>query len=207
MRQARCCLVLLGVTLATAAALRLLVPGLVVPDPGFEGLLVAGCAAVAAACALWGWLGTVAVVVEALRCRADTPPRPTPGVPAAVRRAVLAACGVALCATAGPALAAPGVTGAAGTDTQQGLPALVAGLPLPTRAMDLPATTRTTVVVRPGDSLWAIAAARLPAAASDAEIEAGWRELYAGNRAVVGDDPSLIHPGQRLTLPRRLEER
>jgi nucleoid-associated protein YgaU len=29
-----------------------------------------------------------------------------------------------------------------------------------------------------------------------------WRKIYESNRAVIGDNPDLIHPGQALKLPR-----
>ncbi|MEE1929422.1 transglycosylase family protein [Streptomyces sp. TRM 70351] len=45
-------------------------------------------------------------------------------------------------------------------------------------------------VVRPGDTLADIAAAN----------GTTWQELYAANRDVVGADPDLIFPGQRLTV-------
>ncbi|MET9294599.1 transglycosylase family protein [Streptomyces sp. NPDC003077] len=47
-----------------------------------------------------------------------------------------------------------------------------------------------TYVVRPGDTLSRIAAAR----------GVGWRQLYAVNRAVVGGNPHVIVPGQRLVV-------
>lgn len=47
-------------------------------------------------------------------------------------------------------------------------------------------------VVAPGDSLSEIA--------TEQHVEGGWQSLYATNRAVVGGDPDLIFPGQRLTL-------
>ncbi|MGW0465541.1 transglycosylase family protein [Streptomyces sp. NPDC003027] len=62
-----------------------------------------------------------------------------------------------------------------------------------------PAATPTTVpavremyTVTPGDSLSRIA--------REERVGGGWQRLYAANRTVVGDDPDLIHPGQRLTL-------
>jgi LysM domain len=56
--------------------------------------------------------------------------------------------------------------------------------------------------VRPGDTLWGIAAAHLPPAArSPAAVDRSWRRVYDANRAVVGPDPDLIHPGTRLLLP------
>jgi resuscitation-promoting factor RpfA len=57
--------------------------------------------------------------------------------------------------------------------------------------------------VRPGDTLWGIAAAHLPPAwRSPATIDRYWRQVYRANRAVLGPDPDLIHPGTRLRVPR-----
>jgi len=57
------------------------------------------------------------------------------------------------------------------------------------------------VVVHRGDTLWAIAARRLGPHASAAEIAAEWPRWFAANRHVVGGDPDLIRPGQRLRVP------
>jgi resuscitation-promoting factor RpfA len=57
------------------------------------------------------------------------------------------------------------------------------------------------VVVRRGDSLWAIAARHLPAGASDAAVATEWPRWYAANRHVVGSDPDHLLPGQRLVPP------
>ena len=57
------------------------------------------------------------------------------------------------------------------------------------------------MTVQPGDSLWLIAARRLGAHADPTQIEATWREWYAANRALIGADPDLIHPGQVLVDP------
>lgn len=73
------------------------------------------------------------------------------------------------------------------------------GLQLPDRPVTAPATR--TVVVRPGDTLWAIAARSLPPGASNADIAQACARWYATNRAVIGDDPDLIHPSQHLTPP------
>ena len=54
-------------------------------------------------------------------------------------------------------------------------------------------TTRMYTVV-PGDSLSAIAEQR--------DVGGGWRQLYEANRRVIGSDPDLILPGQRLRLDR-----
>ncbi|MER8232902.1 transglycosylase family protein [Streptomyces sp. NPDC094049] len=53
-------------------------------------------------------------------------------------------------------------------------------------------TVREMYTVTPGDSLSKIA--------RDERLRDGWKGLYDTNRTVVGDDPDLIYPGQRLTL-------
>jgi len=57
------------------------------------------------------------------------------------------------------------------------------------------------VTVRPGDSLWTIAAARLGPSANPARIAAAWPRWFAANRAVIGADPDLVRPGQVLRPP------
>ncbi len=59
------------------------------------------------------------------------------------------------------------------------------------------------VVVRRGDSLWDIAARHLGADASAAEIATEWPRWHAANAAVIGADPDLLLPGQRLLPPHR----
>ncbi|MER7722723.1 transglycosylase family protein [Streptomyces sp. NPDC096323] len=67
-----------------------------------------------------------------------------------------------------------------------------------TKTASAPATPTTvpgkrdSYTVARGDSLSGIAA--------DRRLEAGWQRLYSANRKVVGDDPDLIFPGQRLSL-------
>jgi LysM domain len=56
--------------------------------------------------------------------------------------------------------------------------------------------------VEMGDTLWGIAAARLaPPERSSASAHRYWQQIYRANRAVVGADPDLIHPGMRLDVP------
>lgn len=77
-------------------------------------------------------------------------------------------------------------------------------VPVPPAATP-PAAPRATdagrYVVRAGDCLWRIAAQRLGPGATNQAIDSAWRAIYAANRAAVGDDPNLIHPGLVLTLP------
>jgi hypothetical protein len=64
-----------------------------------------------------------------------------------------------------------------------------------------PAEREPVVTVRAGDSLWSIAAAHLGPDATATRIAAQWPRWYAENRGVIGDDPTLIRPGQRLRPP------
>lgn len=36
--------------------------------------------------------------------------------------------------------------------------------------------------------------------ADEHDVRGGWKKLYQDNREVVGDDPSLIHPGLKITI-------
>ncbi|WP_329371772.1 transglycosylase family protein [Streptomyces sp. NBC_00669] len=51
-----------------------------------------------------------------------------------------------------------------------------------------------------GDRYTVVHGDTLSGIAADHQVKGGWPELYADNHAVVGDDPDLILPGQRLTL-------
>lgn len=57
------------------------------------------------------------------------------------------------------------------------------------------------VVVLRGDSLWSIAARHLGVNAGATAIAQEWPRWYAANRQVIGPDPDLILPGQRLIAP------
>jgi nucleoid-associated protein YgaU len=57
------------------------------------------------------------------------------------------------------------------------------------------------VVVRRGDTLWGIAARHLGPDAPMSAIAAEWPRWYAANRTLIGPDPDVILPGQRLRAP------
>ena len=59
-----------------------------------------------------------------------------------------------------------------------------------------------THTVAPGDTLWSIAEAVRPGA-DDAHITRVWQAIHAANAEAI-PNPSLIYPGQRLTIPQDL---
>ena len=205
----RCLAVGILATAVAAGLARLLAPE-VVPGPAgrpFADQLVWLCAVTGLAGAAWLWLLTLLVAAEAL---SGAPV--TAAVPAPLRRLVLAVCGIALVGAA-PAVAT------AHTDLHDPGGGVLAGLPLPDRAEGAGVGTRgearavgaprtagaaraaNPVLVRPGDTLWALAERSLPPGAGDAAVTTGWHRIYDLNRARIGPDPDLIHPGQRLRLP------
>jgi hypothetical protein len=73
--------------------------------------------------------------------------------------------------------------------------------PLPGAVRAVPGTGEPDVVVRRGDTLWAIAARHLPAGATASQVALEWPRWWAANRDVVGDDPDRLLPGQLLHAP------
>ncbi|WP_341928243.1 LysM domain-containing protein [Nocardioides psychrotolerans] len=220
-RSARCLAVWGATTVAVVVVVLWCLPDL----PGgptstgrasFERMLVQGSALVVVLCAGWWWVVTTLVVLEALagtsRRRSGRSAR---GVPAPMRRWVLAACGVAMLSGGlSPAHATPGSVHR--DDRPRGGVVTLDGLPLPERpsgGLVVPAAPRpdhvprevepAEVVVRPGDSLWTIAATALGPGADSATVTAYWQRIHLLNHRVVGADPDVIHPGQHLALPSR----
>lgn len=161
------------------------------PADDFAGLLVQVCALAALVATAVLWATTCATVAGQLR-RPGAPVRPV----GPVRALLLAACGVAV--LAGPATADPAPT----------TPPTLAGLPFPDRATGggsaqsaESAESARTVVVQPGDSLWAISARTLGPGARAVDVASYGRRVHLLNAAVIGPDPDLVHPGQRLRLP------
>lgn len=59
-----------------------------------------------------------------------------------------------------------------------------------------PTEAQTEHVVKPGDTLSALAAQYYGDGG-----EASWQPIYQANREVIGDNPSVIKPGQKLIIP------
>jgi hypothetical protein len=172
---------------------------------------------------LLGWLALVAVGVWTAG-RGGRPAGAAAAVvgriaPAGVRRLVALSLGLSVAAavaTASPALAdtdshAPGPrlpvasldwpTATAAPDLDWNPAAAGPTAPGPSPRPERATTHAAAVVVRPGDSLWAVAAQHLPPDATAAAIAQTWPTWWWANRAAIGADPGLIHPGLLLTPP------
>ncbi|MFF7170747.1 M23 family metallopeptidase [Streptomyces pseudovenezuelae] len=108
---------------------------------------------------------------------------------------------IAVAGTGGAALALPlmGATGAHAATPQSVSEKVVQSLPVAQKSAEKKAAAKTSTVrtysVRAGDYLSKIA--------DEQNVSGGWKKLYADNRAAVGDDPSLIHPGLKLSIGKK----
>ncbi|GGJ55055.1 M23 family metallopeptidase [Streptomyces brasiliensis] len=103
---------------------------------------------------------------------------------------------VAVAGTGGAALALPliGATGAHAATPQSVSEKTVQSAPVVEKKTAATNSGARFYTVQPGDYLSKIAV--------DHHVRGGWPQLYRDNRAAVGDDPSLIHPGLKLTFGR-----
>ncbi|WP_405440064.1 peptidoglycan DD-metalloendopeptidase family protein [Streptomyces niveus] len=110
--------------------------------------------------------------------------------------------GIVAAGTGGAALAIPliGATGAHAAE-QAAAPSVAhtaqAAAAPQTAKQAATAKTVTTYSVTAGDYLAKIAETQ--------KVSGGWQKLYADNREAVGDNPSLIHPGLKLTIGAKAE--
>ncbi|GAA2522651.1 M23 family metallopeptidase [Streptomyces levis] len=104
---------------------------------------------------------------------------------------------IAVAGTGGAALALPlmGAAGAHAATPQSAPEKAVQSAPAAEKKAAEKATGTRTYTVRAGGYLAKIA--------DDQNVSGGWKKLYSDNRDAVGDDPSLIHPGLKLTLGKK----
>ncbi|MHB8449557.1 MAG: LysM peptidoglycan-binding domain-containing protein [Mycobacteriales bacterium] len=194
-------------------------------NPQAALLVVIRCGALG--CLLWLWVAVGAGILGALP---GSPGRVGQTVarrliPAVLRPLLGAGVGTALVLTgavgggAASAAAGPGwITPAPWTPPMPPLPVVApwptasAGASPPAVSLDRPigptrpppepgpACAPSTVTVAPGDTLWGLTAAAL-GEARPPSVARHWPQLWLANRAVVGGDPDLIRPGERLVLP------
>ncbi len=193
------------------------------PSATVEPSQLLGILAELVAALLLGWLA-LSAVVAVVACRPNALGRSAARLstrvsPALVRSVVAAALGgsIVIGSTAG-AIAAP--TGANGPPasvvsaqpvlpdpgwTPQPPPAPPSTRPgdvsLVSAAAGAGRAVEDHVVVRRGDTLWAIAERHLGRRADPAQIAREWPRWYAANRQVIGDDPDRLQPGQLLRPP------
>ena len=108
---------------------------------------------------------------------------------------------IAVAGTGGAALALP-LMGAAGAHaaTPQSVPEkAVQSVASVQQAAEKKAAGKNsgarTYTVKSGDYLSKIA--------EEQHVDGGWKKLYEDNRATVGEDPSLIHPGLKLSIGKK----
>ncbi|MDQ0597486.1 murein DD-endopeptidase MepM/ murein hydrolase activator NlpD [Streptomyces canus] len=113
---------------------------------------------------------------------------------------------IAVAGTGGAALALPlmGAAGAHAATPQSVSAKAVQSLPVAGKTATEKKTaeksaantaTARTYSVRSGDYLSKIA--------DEQNVSGGWKKLYSDNREAIGSDPSLIHPGLKLTLGKK----
>ncbi|WP_217227210.1 M23 family metallopeptidase [Streptomyces anulatus] len=107
--------------------------------------------------------------------------------------------GVLAAGTGGAALALPLIGATVANAADQAAPAVkpaaasvAAAHTAPAAAPAASKATPKTYAVVSGDYLAKIAA--------EHQLKGGWEKLYQDNRSTVGENPSLIHPGMKLTL-------
>ncbi|MFH8389053.1 peptidoglycan DD-metalloendopeptidase family protein [Streptomyces sp. NPDC018036] len=103
---------------------------------------------------------------------------------------------IAAAGTGGAALALPlmGATGAHAA-TQATVAQHVEKAATAAPAEKAATATAKTYAVKSGDYLSKIA--------DEQNVTGGWKKIYADNRSAIGGDPSLIHPGLKLSLGHR----
>ncbi|MEV0695963.1 LysM peptidoglycan-binding domain-containing M23 family metallopeptidase [Streptomyces sp. NPDC050388] len=102
---------------------------------------------------------------------------------------------IAVAGTGGAALALPllGATGASAAPAQAAPEKAVQAFSVADKKADSGKDGGArTYIVKGGDHLAKIAESE--------NVDGGWKQLYADNREAVGDDPSLIHPGLKLSV-------
>ena len=210
-----------------AAALLLIQPAAVLPRPAQLTSWLQTTPvdeAVLTVAAMLGWATVAWLTVIALLAAAAALPGGLGALarwllrliaPRAIRRAIELALGISLAAgpvfggvamaAAPPAAPHNAVLSVPSLDRPLGaIPSLDRPSMTALPALDRPVTLaprQRAVTVHRGDSLWLIAEHGLGGHASNEQIAAEWPRWYEANRAVIGDNPGLIQPGQHLQPP------
>ncbi|MEU2098414.1 LysM peptidoglycan-binding domain-containing protein, partial [Streptomyces globisporus] len=107
--------------------------------------------------------------------------------------------GVLAAGTGGAALALPLIGATAANAAGQTAPAVKPAAASVAAAHTAPAAAPVASKAAP-KTYAVVAGDYLSKIASEHQLKGGWEKLYQDNRSTVGDNPSLIHPGMKLTL-------
>ncbi|MFI6011072.1 LysM peptidoglycan-binding domain-containing M23 family metallopeptidase [Streptomyces sp. NPDC051243] len=111
---------------------------------------------------------------------------------------------IAVAGTGGAALALPliGATGAHAAPAQSVSGKAVQTLPVAEKkAAEKKAAEKKDAARKTGVRTYSVQVGDyLSKIADEQNVSGGWKKLYADNREAVGSDPSLIHPGLKLTI-------
>ncbi|MDQ1050110.1 LysM peptidoglycan-binding domain-containing M23 family metallopeptidase [Streptomyces sp. V4I2] len=115
---------------------------------------------------------------------------------------------IAVAGTGGAALALPllGATGAnAATPQSVSEKAVQSSVPATVKNVAEKATAEKTASVKAsGAKTYSVRAGDYLAKIADEQnVSGGWKKLYSDNREAVGADPSLIHPGLKLSIGKK----
>lgn len=185
----------------------------VATSAGPESVVLAAAGLAAWLTWAWGALGLVLTAAAALPGAAGAAARCTGRLvlPASIRSSAALALGIGLVVAPSAVAQATPPSGVASAGPVPDWPADAgpAGPSVPDWPSDPSAPSESPVdgphVVAPGDCLWDIADAHLRRAGdpppTDGDVAVAVAAWWQTNRAVIGPDPNLIHPGQALQAP------
>ncbi|RZB14781.1 LysM peptidoglycan-binding domain-containing protein [Streptomyces sp. F001] len=113
---------------------------------------------------------------------------------------------IAIAGTGGAALALPlmGAAGAHATTVQSAPENAVQSVAAEKAAAQKKAAEKKSAAKNAGVKTYSVKIGDyLAKVAEEQSVSGGWQKLYQDNREVVGDNPSLIHPGLKLTIGKK----
>ncbi|GGT32050.1 LysM peptidoglycan-binding domain-containing M23 family metallopeptidase [Streptomyces chromofuscus] len=113
---------------------------------------------------------------------------------------------IAVAGTGGAALALPlmGAAGAHAATPETAAEKAVQSAPAGKTAVQQNAAVKKSTAEKAGVRTYSVKVGDyLSKIADEQNVSGGWQRLYEDNREVVGEDPSLIHPGLKLTIGKK----
>lgn len=188
-----------------------LLPKILTTQPGLDPIVGAGIAATGALLAAWYLVSaTIGTCCSTARLFGSTwrageralRHRAAPGMARLLSAGTGAVVAAGIALTPAQATPPPSTQAIAAEDLSWGSEeAPTTSSPQAPPAPETPAPPPQSHTVRPGETLWAIAADHLPKGASSEQIAHFWPRWFETNRQVIGEDPSLILPGMKLQAP------